>query len=217
MKRINEIFYSLQGEGCHTGIPSVFVRFSGCNLKCSFCDTNHKPFREMSDEEIAAEIMNYPQAPWIILTGGEPSLQIDEDFIAMLKERTGKMIAIETNGTTPLPSGIDWITVSPKTGIEQWDECLWSGSFPASAEPTHPASVSPLPMASELKVVDLGQPLEPYFTSPWVGPDTLFYLQPCHTSSPEETSANTARTVSRVLADPRWRLSLQTHLLLNIP
>ena len=83
MRKINEIFYSLQGEGFHTGTPAVFVRFSGCNLKCSFCDTQHEEGVWMSDEEILAEVGKYP-AMTVILTGGEPSLWIDREFVDCL-------------------------------------------------------------------------------------------------------------------------------------
>lgn len=116
MRKINEIFYSLQGEGRHTGVPSVFVRFSGCNLRCPFCDTRHEEGRMMSDAEIFAEVARYP-GEWVILTGGEPGLWIDEEFVTSLKKATGKRVAIETNGTRPLPSSIDWVCVSPKFGI----------------------------------------------------------------------------------------------------
>ncbi|MDE6769159.1 MAG: 7-carboxy-7-deazaguanine synthase QueE, partial [Muribaculaceae bacterium] len=92
MKKINEIFYSLQGEGAHTGCPSVFVRFSGCNKRCSFCDTQHEVGVLMSEEDIIAEINKYP-ARWIILTGGEPSMWIDSEFVEHLKKATGKLIA----------------------------------------------------------------------------------------------------------------------------
>ena len=88
MRKINEIFYSLQGEGFHTGTPAVFVRFSGCNLKCSFCDTQHEEGVWMSDEEILAEVGKYP-AMTVILTGGEPSLWIDREFVDCL-HRMGK-------------------------------------------------------------------------------------------------------------------------------
>ena len=110
MRKINEIFHSIQGEGCHAGVPSVFIRFSGCNLRCSFCDTIHEDGKMMSDEEIINEIKRQPSAQ-IVLTGGEPSLYIDDDFVSKLKEETGLPIAIETNGTHKLPKGIDWITV----------------------------------------------------------------------------------------------------------
>ena len=104
MKRINEIFHSLQGEGRHTGTPAVFVRFSGCNLHCPFCDTDHAAGREMSEEEIIVEVCRY-DVPLVVLTGGEPSLQLNAPFLKKLKESTGATIAIETNGTHPLPPG----------------------------------------------------------------------------------------------------------------
>ena len=112
MRKINEIFYSLQGEGFHTGTPAVFVRFSGCNLKCGFCDTQHEEGRMMSDDEIVSEVCKYP-CRMVILTGGEPGLWIDGKLTAAL-HAVGKYIAIETNGTCVLPEDIDWVTCSPK-------------------------------------------------------------------------------------------------------
>ena len=142
MKKINEIFYSLQGEGANTGIPAVFVRFSGCNLRCSFCDTQHENGSMMSDDEIVAEVNRYPKARIVVLTGGEPSIFIDREFVEKMKLATGKTIAIETNGTTPLPDNIDWVTLSPKTGFDGGD-------------------MKPLLLSEcdELKVVYTGQPL----------------------------------------------------------
>ena len=110
--KVNEIFYSLQGEGFFTGTPAVFLRFSGCNLKCSFCDTDHRSGKEMTDREILAAITAFPSRH-IVITGGEPSLQLTADFIALL-HATGYFIQIETNGTHTLPAGIDWVTCSPK-------------------------------------------------------------------------------------------------------
>ena len=124
MRKINEIFYSLQGEGYHTGTPAIFVRFSGCNLKCDFCDTQHEEGTMMTDDEIISEVEKYP-AVTVILTGGEPSLWIDDEFIDRL-HRAGKYVCIETNGTRPLPAAIDWVTCSPKRGaklaIDRMDE-----------------------------------------------------------------------------------------------
>lgn len=114
MKKVNEIFYSLQGEGYYTGTAAVFIRFCGCNLRCDFCDTSFEEGEWMSDEEIAKEIDRYP-ARHIVLTGGEPGLSVTPDFIRLLKS-LGKYIQIETNGTCALPEGIDWITCSPKPG-----------------------------------------------------------------------------------------------------
>lgn len=112
MRKINEIFYSLQGEGYHTGTSAIFIRFSGCNLTCSFCDTQHTTGQWMSDEEILAELAAYP-CNTVILTGGEPSLFVDEELINKLIW-AGKYICMETNGTHPVPDQIHWITCSPK-------------------------------------------------------------------------------------------------------
>ncbi len=85
MRKINEIFYSLQGEGYYTGTPAIFIRFSGCNLKCSFCDTQHEEGTMMTDDEIIAEVKKYP-AVTVVLTGGEPSLWIDDTLIDRLDQ-----------------------------------------------------------------------------------------------------------------------------------
>ncbi len=116
MRRINEIFYSLQGEGYHTGIPAVFVRFSGCNLRCPFCDTQHEEGTLMSDEDIVMEVAKY-STQIVILTGGEPGLWIDEKLVDALHHE-GKYVCIETNGTCLLPENIDWVTCSPKEGAK---------------------------------------------------------------------------------------------------
>lgn len=200
MRKINEIFYSLQGEGHHAGYPAVFIRFSGCNLQCPFCDTRHNSGVAMSDTDIVHAVNLY-KAEWVVLTGGEPSLWIDSDFIRLLHQATGKKIAIETNGTHELPDGIDWVTVSPKTGIEDM-----VGDPDIKVE-----------RADEIKVVDVGQDLEGYFSLPCRKEGTLMYLQPCYVSDAAQRESNTLRTVRRVLQDPRWTLSLQIHRYLGIP
>jgi organic radical activating enzyme len=149
--RINEIFYSLQGEGFWTGTPIVFVRFSGCNLKCPFCDTSHEAFTQMSASEIL-EAVAYAGGPCrrVCLTGGEPSLQVDDALVKAFHD-AGYAIHIETNGTHPLPEGIDWVTVSPKSPIV-------------------------LKKADELKLV-LAPGVEP---SAWADyPAAWHFLQPC--------------------------------------
>jgi len=195
MWKVNEIFCSLQGEGFNTGTASVFIRLSGCNLHCAFCDTQHEEGTMMSLPEIVEEVMHYPTAPLIVLTGGEPSLWINEDFVRGLKQMTGKRIAIETNGTRPLPDGIDWVTLSPKTGLGN------SGDVPVV-----------LKRCNELKVVYLGQDLAQY--------DGIMaihrYLQPCWVADPDQRRRNMHATVQAVLDHPEWRLSLQTHRILNI-
>lgn len=181
MKKINEIFYSLQGEGFHTGTPAVFVRFSGCNLKCIFCDTDHVPGIMMAEEEILLEILKYP-AGMVVLTGGEPGLSVDKRLVDLL-HREGKYVCIETNGTQLLPSNIDWVTCSPKQN----------------------ASLQ-LKKADEIKIVYEGQDVSSYEKFP----AKHYFLQPC-------SGKNTADVVKYILAHPVWRLSLQTHKLINIP
>ena len=200
MRRINEIFYSLQGEGHHAGYPSVFIRFSGCNLQCPFCDTRHNEGVTMTDTDIIRAINLY-KADWLVLTGGEPSLFIDSDFIRLIHQATGKKIAIETNGTNRLPEGIDWVTVSPKIGI---DEVIGNPEIKVD-------------YADEIKVVDVGQDLDGYFDLPCRRNETLMYLQPCYVADKKIRESNTMRTVRRVLHDPRWTLSLQIHRYLGIP
>lgn len=195
MKKINEIFYSLQGEGHHTGVPAIFIRFSGCNLKCDFCDTEHNDGILMSDEEIISEVMKYSQSSLIVLTGGEPSLFIDNEFIKKLKQASCMTIAIETNGTHELPSEIDWITFSPKTGFSGGDNT--------------PVAIN---SCDELKVVYQGQDLENYFDID----ASFYYLQPCYTGNADKDTKNIKDTIDAVMKDPRWTLSLQTHKLLNI-
>jgi organic radical activating enzyme len=121
--RVNEIFYSLQGEGVRAGTANLFLRFSKCNLTCKVethgfdCDTEFESGRDLSLEEILAEFRALsPASPgghWVILTGGEPALQVDRELIDAL-HAAGYRLAIETNGSFALPEGIDWITVSPK-------------------------------------------------------------------------------------------------------
>ena len=195
MVRVNEIFYSLQGEGYHTGMPAVFVRFSGCNLRCAFCDTQHQEGRMMTTQAIVNEINKYPNASLIVLTGGEPSLFIDEAFVAELRIKTCKYIAIETNGTLPLPSNLDWVTLSPKTGFSGGD-----------IEPCV------LRTCDELKVVYLGQDLKQY--------DRIKashrFLQPCFSTDETQRQSNMQSCVEAVLNNPGWRLSLQIHRVLGI-
>jgi len=122
--RINEIFYSLQGEGVRAGTPNLFLRFSRCNLLCQVathgfdCDTEFESGTWKTLPEIVAELRSLgPRCDWIVLTGGEPALQVDPELIDAL-HAGGYKLAIETNGTLELPAGLDWITVSPKVPEE---------------------------------------------------------------------------------------------------
>lgn len=194
MWKINEIFYSIQGEGYHTGTPAVFIRFSGCNLNCSFCDTNHKDGKTMSLYEIINEVKKYPNAQMVILTGGEPSLFINQALIDALK-RANMYIAIETNGTHTLPNGIDWVTLSPK------DKFAGGDSAPVV-----------LTECNELKVVYLGQDLKQYSH---IKADFRF-LQPCYCDNEDIRQYTMQSCLNAVLSSKEWRLSLQTHRILNV-
>lgn len=186
MYLVNEIFYSIQGEGAFTGTPVGFVRFSGCNRKCSFCDTDFDEFTEMSAGDIVQAISEYP-TPHIVLTGGEPLLQVDDTLIKALHD-AGFSIHVETNGTLPVPDGIDWVTCSPK-------------------EP--PLRIQP-EKVNEIKVVFTGQTEDELEKLREQFPHTpLFYLQPC-------SGKNVLVTLMRVLITGNWRLSLQIHKILDI-
>jgi 7-carboxy-7-deazaguanine synthase (Cx14CxxC type) len=209
---VTEIFYTLQGEGAQAGRAAVFCRFSGCNLwsgreedrataTCRFCDTDFVGTdgpgggRFTTAAALADAVAGAWRAPdtqgarpLVVCTGGEPLLQLDAGAIDALHAR-GFEVAIETNGTRPVPPGVDWVCVSPKAG-------------------------APLVVTSgdELKLVfpQEGAPPERFSQLAF----RHFFLQPM--DGPEAT-ANTSRAVAYCLSHPRWRLSLQTHKLLGIP
>ena len=195
MYRVNEIFYSLQGEGFWTGTPMVFLRLSGCNLKCPFCDTDHVAFREMTADEIvaAAKAAGGP-CKKVCVTGGEPGLQLDKELVDALRG-TGYKVHVETNGTRPLPA-VDWVTLSPKENVKG----LKGGGTVV------------LERADEVKVV-----YEDGVDEKWATfPATWHFLQPCDTGDPEKNKALVKKTIDHIQRHPLWRLSLQTHKLLNI-
>lgn len=186
MYRINEIFYSLQGEGYHTGRPAVFIRFSGCNLRCPFCDTDFSDYTEMTAEQIVEEAVRlFPNENerFCVLTGGEPSLQVDEALVQLLHAERF-YIAMETNGTHAVPAQIEWVTCSPKEGTRVV-----------------------LDFASEVKVVYVNDN-DVELWRERIAAD-FYYLQPCSCS-------NTARVVDYILRHPWWHLSLQTHKMIDI-
>lgn len=194
MKKINEIFYSIQGEGFHAGTPAVFIRFSGCNLNCSFCDTLHKEGIMMSEDAIVREAEKYP-ARLVILTGGEPSLFITDTLIQQL-HKAGKYVAVETNGTHLLPKSIDWITLSPKDGF-----C--------------PNANIKISRCDELKLVYAGQKeemIEHYAQFP----ANHYFLQPCDSGDAAKNAGILQETVDYCLKHPLWNISIQLHKVLNV-
>lgn len=193
--RINEVFYSLQGEGRHTGRAAVFVRFSGCNLRCPFCDTDFSHYTEMSLGELLAAIKPWRDCGFVVLTGGEPSLQADEALVDALHGE-GYTVAMETNGTHSVPAAVDWVTVSPKS-------CFVEHA---------PAIV--VQKIDEVKVVFDGQHDPQPFRQLGNGP--YLCLQPCDTGDARRNQDIMRQCVGYILQHPEWHLSLQTHKWLDI-
>lgn len=190
--RINEIFCSLQGEGAFTGRAAVFIRLSGCNLACGFCDTKHQTYEEYTKEEILREIADF-QSKHIVFTGGEPSLQLDAETLHFFKLH-GYYIQVETNGTIKLPFNVDWVTCSPKD------------AFCRNAEIRQEK-------IDEVKVVfDCGTDPEKYLSIP----AKLYFLQPCDVGDIEKNENITQQCVEYILAHPQWGLSLQTQKILKV-
>jgi 7-carboxy-7-deazaguanine synthase len=208
MYAVKEIFYTLQGEGANAGRAAVFCRFAGCNLwsgreqdraaaDCQFCDTDFVGTdgegggKFATADELAgacAKIAGNAGATFIVLTGGEPMLQVDAALIDALHVR-GFTIAVETNGTLPVPRAIDWICVSPKAGTDLKQR---SGD--------------------ELKLVYPQPDLDPATVAALAF--THRYLQPM---DGPDAKANTDQAIAYCKAHPGWRLSVQTHKLLGIP
>jgi 7-carboxy-7-deazaguanine synthase len=207
---VKEIFYTLQGEGAQAGRPAVFCRFAGCNLwtgreqdrgaaTCTFCDTDFVGTEGPGGGKFrtAHELARAVAAKWpagdasggrfVVCTGGEPLLQIDEPLIAALHAE-GFEVAVETNGTQPAPAGLDWICVSPKAGapvvLVEGDELKL---------------VFPQPDAAPERFESLR--FRHFFLQPMDGP---------------LRERNTKLAIDYCLAHPRWRLSLQTHKILGI-
>ena len=186
--KVNEIFYSLQGEGHFAGTAAIFIRFSGCNLKCPFCDTQHECGNEMSPQDILSQIRQWP-AHHIVVTGGEPALQVTDELISLL-HRHGYFVQAETNGTIPLPDSIDWITCSPKTDrivYEKVDEL----------KIVFNNNIDFIQRHSSIKAKD-------------------YRLQPCDTGNRSKNELITADCIEYIKHNPQWSLSLQSHKLLNI-
>lgn len=210
--RVKEIFYTLQGEGGHVGRPAVFCRFTGCNLwtgherhrdrgpSCSrWCDTDFVGVgsdggRFHTAAELAATVAKtwqgqpHPRSrPYVVCTGGEPLLQLDDDAVAALHAE-GFEVAVETNGTQPAPIGLDWICVSPKADT---DLVLTSGDELKLVYP------QPGAMPDEFEHFNFGRLL----LQPMDGPDV---------------AANTEAAIGYCLTHPQWSLSVQTHKMIGV-
>jgi 7-carboxy-7-deazaguanine synthase len=210
---VKEMYYTLQGEGAHSGRPAVFLRFAGCNLwsgrekdrsnaVCRFCDTEFVgtdgPGGGKFPEAVslAAAVSSHWKAPdgagvpYVVCTGGEPLLQLDDAAISALHD-AGFEIGVETNGTMSAPSGIDWLCVSPKAGAEviqrSGDELKLV--YPQVESEAQPQKFSTLNFAH-------------------------FFLQPL---DDDARIGNTQAAIDYCLQHPRWKLSLQSHKLIGIP
>lgn len=208
MYAVKEIYYTIQGEGFHTGRPAVFCRFSGCNLWsgreedrhkaiCQFCDTDFWGTDGLNGgkytaEEIAlicSELWPENQSnKLVVCTGGEPALQMDQSFIETLHNADFE-IAVETNGTLELPHGIDWICMSPKANTE-----------------------IVLKRGHELKLIHPQKGISPQDVESY--DFEHFYLQPMDNPA---LSENRIKTINHCKNNPKWKLSLQIHKVLNIP
>ena len=194
--KIAEIFYSLQGEGANMGKPTIFIRLAGCNQTCWFCDTNWRNGVEMSIAEILQEIEKFP-AKMIIWTGGEPTLQLNNEILSHF---THYYNVIETNGTNPVPSKIDYISCSPKVDVEVLQknfDFVNEFRFPYCKE-----NENILP-----KIDDLPQ-ADNYFLSPILLGNDVFN---------KKNTENITFCINFIKQNPQWRLSFQTHKMLNFP
>lgn len=197
--RVNEIFYSLQGEGRYTGTPAVFVRLSGCNEKCPFCDTMHLSYREMTEEEIVEKVCEYG-THHVVITGGEPTLQMTASFAEKLHEK-GLYIQMETNGSVMLPEGcnVDWVTCSPKSlpvVIQKVDEVKVLYPFVEGMDRFFSDVLPRLKSGAEGRLE--------------------MRLQPLDTGEETENRKIIKDTIEYILKHPEWSLSLQTHKMLKI-
>lgn len=202
MYRVNEIFLSLQGEGRHAGEAAVFIRLSGCNLNCPFCDTDFKEYILMDVPSIIRHIYEEcgknPLPSLCVITGGEPTLQLDNDLIAAIHE-TGMRICLETNGTHLIPDGIDFVTVSPKSPFLDTD-----------------AAKVKVDRCDEIKVVMTEKiSVEAIRAFERIEAD-YYYIQPCDTGFISENKKIMQRAVEFVKYHPNWRLSLQQQKILKV-
>jgi len=189
--KINEIFYSIQGEGARAGEPSIFIRLSGCDLACGFCDTEFESGEELSLVDLLLRIEKWP-CRWIVWTGGEPMLQLNDEIVSFFHMRGYKQ-ACESNGNHPIPTGIDWKVVSPKVA-----EHVLKRNFPQGVD-----ELRYVRHAGHLNVPEPKIEAKHYFLSPIFNGNTM-------------DAANVKHCMALCLKNPKWKLSLQLHKLIGV-
>ena len=189
--RIAELYQSRQGEGLLTGTESIFIRTSGCNLRCWFCDTPYTSWAPEGVEMDVAGVLDgasqWSATRHVVITGGEPMLQLDEALIDALHQR-GFRIAVESNGTLPATPGIDWLCISPKAGTNVVQQ---SGD--------------------ELKLVWPQKGIDPAELEGWDFGHFLIQPMDC-----EDGKAAVDAAIRLAMERPRWRLSLQAHKVVGL-
>ena len=192
--RINEIFYSLQGEGRNTGRAAVFIRLSGCNLKCPFCDTDFDSYTDLTVRQIVDEVKGIGGAcRFVVITGGEPTIQDCEILIDNL-HADGYEVAMESNGTRLAPSNVDWLTISPKQ--------------PFVGNIGKPI----IKRCNELKVVYDGKNV----VNDYGITTDEYYIQPCDTGNISKNERIINECLNFIKENPKWKLSLQTQKILKV-
>ena len=201
--KVREIFYSLQGEGGRAGQPSIFIRLAYCNKNCWFCDTDWSFGDQMTVLDIANKALEIgPKGPdhsgsWIVWTGGEPTLQLTEEILKYFT-RLGFKQAIETNGTNPVPKGIDYVVSSPKVNHE-----ILRKNFPNGLdELRYPYEAAKMP-----NIKDLPKATHYYVSPLFLGEEKKRF---------ELNMDNLHETIDFCLANPKWKLSVQQHKLWDI-
>ena len=191
--KINEIFNSIQGEGSHAGRNATFIRFSGCNLACSFCDTEHQRGELMDVEQIVNQCEKFASR-FAVFTGGEPTLWNLNPLIQKLHDREF-CVAMETNGTRPVPPTVDWVTCSPKVGLCD-------------------GAVIGIDRVDELKVLYKG---ESFDEGAYAQIDAKeHYLQPLDTGDEAANRRIVNSLLNYICEHPQWKLSMQLHKLIGV-
>lgn len=199
--RVNEIFYSLQGEGLWAGTAAIFIRLSGCNLRCPFCDTDFKEYKEMEAQDIVRQIKEdtlgmAPMPSLCVITGGEPTLQLKNDLIDALHD-IGMQINLETNGTHPVPEMVDFVTVSPKSPFVDGAKVVVDRCNEVKVVMTKDISIEEIRSFEKI-------------AADW------YFIQPCDSGIKEENKKIMQRAVEFIKQHPNWRLSLQQQKILNV-